>query len=283
LVANAEANPNGLALEMHDERLTWSDFESETRVVAQSLIERGVCPGDVVGVMAHGSPRYVIIVYGVARAGATAALINPEVRGAPLAHAVQSADPRLVIAGDGLEEHLEQEVPIVLEQELGEAGNSHTLPICDPQSDFVYIYTSGTTGQPKPCRVSHARALLVAATFGPLVFELGADDKLYCTLPLHHSSGMLVGVGASVVARTPLALRARFSASQFWPDVRRYRATAILYIGELCRYLVNTPPCDEERDHRVRIAAGNGLRPDVWARFQTRFGIGTIREFYGAT
>ena len=80
-----------------------------------------------------------------------------------------------------------------------------------------------------------------------------------------------------------MAIRATFSASAFLPDVRRYDATAMLYIGELCRYLVSMPPSPSDRDHRVRVAVGNGLRPDVWGPFRDRFGIDDIREFYTAT
>src|SRR5690606_38061000 len=107
-------------------------------------------------------------------------------------------------------------------------------------------------------------------------------DKLYVVLPLYHASALLIGVGSCMVTRTPVALRRSFSASAFWDDVRRYDATAVLYIGELCRYLVNTHPSGD-KSHRVRVAVGNGLRPDVWVPFQELFGIPEIREFYAAT
>ncbi|NOY90494.1 MAG: AMP-binding protein, partial [Deltaproteobacteria bacterium] len=150
-------------------------------------------------------------------------------------------------------------------------------------ADFVYIYTSGTTGLPKPCRVSHERAIMAGAGFGSLMFRFEPGDVLYCVLPLYHSSALLLGLGAAVITRTPMALRSSFSAHAFWPDVVRYGATAILYIGELCRYLLATETCREEHLHRVRVAVGNGLRPDVWTPFAERFRIPEIREFYGAT
>src|SRR6185436_19569579 len=113
------------------------------------------------------------------------------------------------------------------------------------------------------------------------VFELGPGDKLYSVLPLYHSSALLLGFGSAVMTRTPLAMRDQFSARNFWSDVQKYRATAMLYIGELCRYLVNTPPVPEEKNNPIRVAVGNGLRADVWPEFQSRFGIANIREFYG--
>jgi fatty-acyl-CoA synthase len=81
----------------------------------------------------------------------------------------------------------------------------------------------------------------------------------------------------------PMAMREQFSARQFLDDVRRYDATAMIYIGELCRYLLAVPETPDDRRHRLRVAVGNGLRPDIWASFQTRFGIEKVREFYTAT
>jgi len=90
-------------------------------------------------------------------------------------------------------------------------------------------------------------------------------------------------LGATMFSGAALALRRRFSASGFWDDVRRHDATAFQYIGEFCRYLVSQPPRPDDRDHEIRVAIGNGLRPDIWAEFRDRFGIPRILEFYGAT
>jgi len=102
-------------------------------------------------------------------------------------------------------------------------------------------------------------------------------------LPLYHSSALLIGAGSCILTRTPMALRESFSASAFFPDVRRYHATAMLYIGELCRYLLNSTPSEAEKNNSLRVAVGNGLRADVWEPFQRRFEIPLIREFYSAT
>src|SRR5881396_651480 len=79
------------------------------------------------------------------------------------------------------------------------------------------------------------------------------------------------------------ASRRRFSASAFLDDVRRHQAVAFVYVGELCRYLLRLPPTPRDRDHRLRVAAGAGLRPDIWTAFRERFGIARIIEMYGAT
>ena len=270
---NARTAPDGLAVEMGDERYTWRQLAGASVRIAAGLMARGVAPGDVVALFAHGSPAYIAGVMGIARAGAVAALINPHLSAQPLEHALQAAGAKLVVTADTLDELVRS------------ADRCDLQPIraTSSQQDFVYIYTSGTTGLPKPCRVSHLRALTAAASFGPLVLELEPGDKLYCVLPLYHASGLLIAFGSCLFTKTPMAMRAHFSASGFWDDVRRYRATAWVYIGELCRYLVNMPPRPDDRDHTLRMIAGNGLRADVWRRFQQRFGVERVREYYGAT
>jgi fatty-acyl-CoA synthase len=297
VVQNAKDRPHDLAFEMDDQYLTWSELEQTTSRVAYALADAGVQAGRVVALMAENSPFYIAALLGATRLGATTALINTNLKGRPLAHAVRASGARVVLASHTLEaavrscESLATELDhLLVFDEDPHAGLLADTPMTayppaqvQSEDDFVYIYTSGTTGLPKPCRVSHERAILAGAGFGPLMFRYQPGDKLYCVLPLYHSSGLLLGAMSAILARIPTALRPHFSVSAFWDDVHRYRATAILYIGELCRYLVNAPPHPLENPNPIRVAVGNGLRPDVWPHFQSRFGIQEIREFYGAT
>jgi fatty-acyl-CoA synthase len=109
------------------------------------------------------------------------------------------------------------------------------------------------------------------------------DDRMYDCLPLYHTAGGLCATGALLVKGGSVVLREKFSAREFWDDVVRWDCTIFQYIGELCRYLVNSPPHPKEREHHLRLACGNGLRPDVWPLFKQRFRIPQIVEFYAAT
>ena len=292
---NAKARPGGLALEMREDQLTWAELDALTSRIAHVLEGLGVRPGDVVALMGENSPMYLAITLGVSRLGATASLINHHLAGAPLAHAIASSRVRVALVQAKMAEavraltdtslsHLVVYGEGDLEDRLARAPRRPFPRVeVDAGSDFVYIFTSGTTGLPKPYKVTHARSVLAGAGFGTLLFQFQPGDKLYCVLPLYHSSALLIGAGSCILSRTPLALRESFSASAFWPDVQRYGATSILYIGELCRYLVNRPPSSEERNNPVRVAVGNGLRADVWEEFSRRFDIPFIREFYSAT
>lgn len=297
VIRNAAEAPHDLAFEMDTEHLTWSELDRATSRVAHVLAGAGVGPGAVVALIAENSPFYIAAVLGASRVGATAALINTNLRGRPLAHAVEVSKANVVMVSHTLEAGLREREEICqsLDRILVFGDDPFAGLLADTPStpfppatvqvsdDFVYIYTSGTTGLPKPCRVSHERAILAGSGFGPLMFGYRPGDKLYCVLPLYHTSGLLLGAVSSIIARVPTALRRSFSVSAFWDDVHRYNATAILYIGELCRYLVNSPPHPSENPNPVRVAVGNGLRPDVWPEFKSRFGIDSIREFYGAT
>lgn len=294
---NAQQDPFGLAFEMGEERYTWGALDDKTSQVAHVLAAHGVKRGDVVALLGTNSPLYLAIVFGANRLGATAALINSHLEGHPLSHAVRASGAKIAIVEAKSVEAVHARADLKsglskiftfnsgdFEDRLAEApARCFPRVPMSANEDFVYIYTSGTTGLPKPCRISHGRSLAAAAAFGPLFFGYQPGDKLYNVLPLYHSNALLLGVGGCVLTRTPVAMRSAFSAKAFWEDVQRYNATAMIYIGELCRYLLNTPPSAAEKNNPIRVALGNGLRPDVWGPFQTRFDIPEIREFYGAT
>ncbi len=144
------------------------------------------------------------------------------------------------------------------------------------------IYTSGTTGLPKAARISHYKAVLTGA--GSMHAQgLTAEDRTYCCLPLYHSAGGMMAVGAALLSGGTLVLSRRFSAKRFWSDCAQHDVTSFQYIGELCRYLLNSPSHPDERRHAIRSVIGNGLRPEIWEAFQERFAIPRIVEFYGAT
>ena len=131
--------------------------------------------------------------------------------------------------------------------------------------------------------MTHYRWLRALAGFGGLGMRLNSNDTLYCCLPLYHNNALTVALSAVLNSGASLALGKSFSASKFWDDVIRYGATAFVYIGEICAYLLNQPAKDSDRKHKVRVICGNGLRPAIWDEFTERFGIERVCEFYGAS
>ena len=267
-------------------------------------VGQGLRHGDVVCLLMPNSAEYLAIWLGLTRVGVTVALLNVNLIGDALAHSIRIVDPRHIIVASELATTLAAvrasfpDAPAcwvrgLSDQDLrpidpelarlpseGLERTAYVAPSIDVRA--LYIYTSGTTGLPKAANVSHYRLMQWSNWFAGLM-DTQPDDRMYNCLPLYHSVGGVVAMGATLVSGGAVVLRPRFSASDFWRDVRDERCTLFQYIGELCRYLVNSPRQASETEHRLRLACGNGLRPEVWEEFQKRFRIPRILEYYAST
>jgi fatty-acyl-CoA synthase len=260
---------------------------------AAVLAARGVERGDVVAIMLENSPPTVLLMLAVVKLGAIAGMLNHHHRGKALAHSIDLLNAKVLIGEDTLLEAIDEAGAKVADtitidelQRLSadaSTGNPAVTSSVLAKDQAFYIFTSGTTGAPKASVMTHYRWLRALGGSGGLGMRLRSSDTLYCCLPLYHNSALTVGVSGVLGAGATLALGRSFSASRFWDEVIRYDATAFLYIGEICRYLVNQPEKDTDRRHRVRVIAGNGLQPDIWDEFTTRFNIPRVFEFYGAS
>uniref|UniRef100_A0A3B3QE99 Very long-chain fatty acid transport protein n=1 Tax=Paramormyrops kingsleyae TaxID=1676925 RepID=A0A3B3QE99_9TELE len=242
-----------LIYEATGEAWTFRQLDIYSNRVANLLLQRGFKEGDVVALFMENRPQYVGLWLGMAKIGVEAALINFNLRMDALLHCVTISNAKAVVFGSELME-----------------------------DRLFYIYTSGTTGMPKAAIVVHSRYYRMAALvyYG---FKMTSDDVLYDCLPLYHSAGNIVGVGQCLIHGMTVVIKRKFSASRFWDDCIKYKCTIVQYIGEICRYLLNQPVRDAERQHCVRMALGNGLRLSIWMEFMTRFSVPQIAEFYGAT
>ena len=146
---------------------------------------------------------------------------------------------------------------------------------------MLYIYTSGTTGLPKPAVIKESRFLGGTMVFFELA-GLTPNDVVLVTLPIYHGNGGIIGIGSAICSGATVVLRQRFSASKFWMECIQYKCTAFVYVGELCRFLVNQPASPLDKQHHIRKAIGNGLRQNVWSEFYKRFGVKCV-EFYAAS
>ncbi|HZN80425.1 MAG TPA: long-chain-acyl-CoA synthetase FadD6 [Mycobacterium sp.] len=275
-----------------DEAWTYRDANHTVNRYAAVLAERGVARGDVVGIMMRNSPRTVLLMLAVVKLGAIAGMLNHRQHGNMLAHSVGLLRAKVLIGEDDLLASVDESGDIsdtltVDELERLAAGAPATNPEVTSsvlaKDRAFYIFTSGTTGAPKASVMTHYRWLRAMGGSGALGMRLKSSDTLYCCLPLYHNNALTVAVSAVISAGATLALGRSFSASRFWDEVVRYDATAFVYIGEVCRYLLNQPEKDTDRTNKVRVIAGNGLRPEIWDEFTTRFEIPRVFEFYGAS
>lgn len=280
-------------LKFGDERITYREANETVNRYAAVLAAKGVGHGDVVGVMLRNSPDAVLLMLAIVKCGAVAGVLNYHQRGKVLAHSIGLLDATAVVAESDLIEHVTEcgaeAKGLITVEELRRLAS--TAPTTNPASTSAvlakdkafYIFTSGTTGMPKASVMTHYRWLRALAGFGGLGLRLHSDDTLYCCLPLYHNNALTVSVGSALNSGAALALGKSFSASRFWDEVISYDATAFVYIGEICGYLLNQPPKPTDRAHKVRVIVGNGLRPAIWDEFTQRFGIPRVCEFYAAS
>lgn len=280
-------------LKFGDERITYREANETVNRYAAVLAAKGVGHGDVVGVMLRNSPDAVLLMLAIVKCGAVAGMLNYHQRGKVLAHSFGLLKAAAVVAESDLVEHITEcgaePNGLITVEELRRLAS--TAPTTNPASTSAvlakdkafYIFTSGTTGMPKASVMTHYRWLRALAGFGGLGLRLHSDDTLYCCLPLYHNNALTVSVGSALNSGAALALGKSFSASRFWDEVIAYDATAFVYIGEICGYLLNQPPKPTDRAHKVRVIVGNGLRPAIWDEFTQRFGIPRVCEFYAAS
>ncbi|XP_058150166.1 long-chain fatty acid transport protein 2-like isoform X1 [Dasypus novemcinctus] len=305
-IEKARQTPHKPFLLFRDETLTYAQVDRRSNQVARALRDRlGLRQGDCVAIFMGNEPAYVWLGLGLAKLGCTMACLNYNIRAKSLLHCFQCCGAKVLLAAPELQAAVEEVLPSLkkdnvsiyyvsrtsntegVDSFLDKVDEVSTEPIPESwrsevtfSTPALYIYTSGTTGLPKAAVVNHHR--LWSVPFFINISGIKENDVIYITLPLYHAAALMFGVYGCIFKGATLVLRTKFSASQFWDDCRKYSVTVILYIGELLRYLCNTPQKPNDRDHKVRVAVGSGLRGDVWREFITRFGNINIYECYAA-
>jgi fatty-acyl-CoA synthase len=300
----ARERPNNVAIYFEDKKYTYAEYDAAANRYARWAQAQGLKKGDVVALLMENRPEYLFAWTGLVKIGVVAALINTNLKEKALAHSIAVAEARNLILGAEMAENFatcldELKEPVKVWTTGGlvqgtenldtalAAQSSANLPK-DVRAGMVaadkcfYIYTSGTTGLPKAANMSHLRIQNMMHSFAAAM-KTTERDRMYVVLPLYHSAGGVCAIGSTLTSGGSVIIRRKFSATQFWDDCVKYRATQFEYIGELCRYLLNTPPHKLERKHGLRVVMGNGLRPEIWSAFKARFRIPKIIEFYGAT
>lgn len=310
LAATAQACPTKTAIIFEGRSISWGDLDRRASQVAQAMKDRGIGFGDTVSLMMDNRIEFIENMFGVMRAGAAVSMINTNLRGPQLVHCVTTTKAKAFIVGT---EHSEAVAEVKGDCDLeegkdflmvadGDAGTlpnwgvdftqvtGDTQPIADEhippvrqQDPAIYIFTSGTTGLPKAAIQKQSRQTLFCELASRVGLKLKRDDTMYICLPLYHATGLCVGFLGALGVGATVVLKRKFSASQFLNDVREHNCNTFIYIGELCRYLLNQPVKPDDANNPLEKMTGNGLRPDIWMEFKERFAVPGIYEFYGAS
>ncbi|XP_014000747.2 long-chain fatty acid transport protein 6 isoform X1 [Salmo salar] len=301
----AKKMPDKAFIVFEGQTLTYQDVDKRSNQFAKVFRTKGgLKKGDIVALLMSNEPDFICVWFGLSKLGCEVAFLNFNIKSKSLLYCFESCGAKSLVVGADLVSSLGEVLPSLKENaievwvtDIGcphegvntlldkvEQASDMALPDCpraDLMSNFLFIFTSGTTGLPKAARVGHLKAVMCMAFLR--LCGARSDDNIYITLPLYHMTASLLGIGGCIQLGATCILKKKFSASQFWKDCVKHNVTVFQYVGELCRYLVNQPVVPEERAHKVRVAAGSGLRADVWREFARRFGKINVREAYGLT
>lgn len=302
---NVRKNPNKVALIFEDQKWTFAQIDEYSNRVGNFMVKQGFKHGDVVALYMWNRPEYVCTWLGCAKVGVVPALINFNLLNDSLIHSIKVAESKALICGWEMQEAVKEvqdqlalpifvsglgnEKPSLTDVKCLDSLLNQSNPTPPPQIDnvdikdkLIYIYTSGTTGLPKAAVIKHSRYLFFCAAVHYMV-GLSEDEVIYNPLPLYHTAGGMVGMGQVLLFNNTAVIRRKFSKSQYWIEAKKHGCTVGQYVGELCRYLLTNSPHPEEKQHKVKVMFGNGVRENIWEEFTTRFNIPFIAEFYGAT
>lgn len=306
---------------------TYRDFRDESVRMAHFLLGR-------LGTVDDAHPGHVAMVLenhlglmslygGCGYAGLTLFGVNTGLRGETLAGVLNQSRARVVVVDQRLQENVERirgqlehvapENVLVLRtepggelvggdlaeqvtREVGPRGRSLDAPAVDVSAEtpLMVIYTSGTTGLPKGIINNHMKLLFIGMAVSANM-QLGPDDVGYACMPLFHSNAMFLGFQPAFNVGGSLAMRERFSASRFVPDLLQYGVTYWNYVGEPVHYVLGALEKEygdvariraEVTNHpknKLRFALGNGAAaPDI-ERFTDWLGLEDMFELYGST
>lgn len=305
----AQTYPNNICIYYLDKKWTYKEFDLWTNRLANQFSSLGIKKGDVVAVLLENRPEVLAVAMAMAKIGGIVALINPAQKNKTLIHSLKLASPKLFLVGTEL---LQNYIDIKDDLELSKKQifvikndlikyKKNDIEVFDIESeDFsgtkltkkvqllakdpvLYIYTSGTTGLPKASVISNLRWIKAYSAFGLTTLRLNDKDILYVPLPLIHGTAMLVCWSSVLAGGAAMVIKNKFSVSDFWKDIKYYNATGFGYIGEMCRYLLNTDEHPLEKNNSLQKMIGNGMRPEIWQQFKQRFDIEQVAEFYASS
>jgi fatty-acyl-CoA synthase len=289
-LVRGRAGERGTGLLFEGREWTWAQVVDEAAARA-ALLQAARTDGPFhVGVLLENTPEYLFTLAGAALAGAVVVGLNPTRRGEELAADVRATDCQLVLtdaAGapllDGLDLGIDgdrvwvTDGPAHAERVAVAAGSTPAPTSPAPEDLYLLIFTSGSTGRPKAVRMTQGRAARAAARI-----PFSPDDVLYSAMPLFHGNALAAAVFPAFATGATVALRRRFSASGFLPDIRATGATFFNTVGRAISHILATPPTDHDRDHQLKFVLGPETSAPDKAAFTERFGP-PVFEGYGSS
>ena len=292
LTASAQRDGDHVAVRLGDVELSYAALDGASAHIAGLLRERGVVPGDRVGVMLPNVPYFPVVYYGVLRAGAIVVPMNVLLRRRELRYYLEDSGAKLLFAWHDFAEDAEGGAddagtecvlvePGEFEQLVGSAPPHTEMCAREDADTAVILYTSGTTGSPKGAELTHAnlrRNLEASAR----LFSLGPDDVIFGGLPLFHSFGQTCALNAGIGSGATLTLLPRFDPAQALRIVERDGVTVFAGVPTMYGALLHEPSRESADTSTLRLCASGGasLPVELLNAFEDAFDA-KILEGYG--
>jgi crotonobetaine/carnitine-CoA ligase len=295
---------NKVFLRFKDREFTYQDMDRFANRYAHGYQKIGIKKNDKVSFMLPNSPELIFLWFGAAKVGAVEVPINTSYKGDFLRHIVDQSDSRILaivpeyidrvkliqdelkklerimILGDFDKKDIEGlKFPVLTLEEFADNPDDPVDVTVYPWDPHNIIYTSGTTGLSKGALAPH-KFWLVTAEATLKLREGTKDDIFYTFMPLYHFNAQVLTVMTAMIAEAEMVLSDKFSASRFWDDIRKYKATQFNYLGAVIPILNKQPEKPDDHDNPVRIAFGAGCPQNVMDQFEKRFGA-TCMEGFG--
>ena len=286
LVPLAEIEDRGVYFE--DSYVSWRDHLRHGAAIAAALHDR-LDPSKPphVGVLLENTPFFSAMLTAAGMSGIVPVGLNPVRRGDALARDIAHADCQVVLADSnsaaalGDIDYVNVDSTEWADEVAAHRDSEPRFQSATAADLFMLIFTSGTSGEPKAVKCSHGKVAIAGVTMAQR-FDLGRDDVCYVSMPLFHSNAVLVGWAVAAACQGSLALRRKFSASNFLADVRRFGATYANYVGKPLSYVLATPEQPDDADNPLRAVYGNEGVPRDVERFARRFGC-VVQDGFGST
>jgi long-chain acyl-CoA synthetase len=292
LVSTASAHADRIAIRLDDATLTYPALDEASARLAGLLRDRGLTPGDRVGVMLPNVPAFAVVYYGVLRAGGVVVPMNPLLKAREVAYYLGDSGARLFFAWHGFAaqaqagaEQADAECVVVdgtFADLLAAVTPLPEVVECDGSDTAVILYTSGTTGQPKGAELTHANLMTNVEIIAQDLLQLSCDDVVFGGLPLFHSFGQTAALNAAVRFGACLTLVARFEPAKALEVLARDRVTVFEGVPTMYVALLGQPDraSYDTSALRVGLSGGAAMPVEVLRGFEEAFGC-VVLEGYG--
>ncbi|MFZ5562421.1 MAG: AMP-binding protein [Thermodesulfobacteriota bacterium] len=303
---NTRQVPDKTFLLYRDEVYTYRQMNDRANRVANYLLSHGGGQGAGVGILMRNSPRFLDVFFGAQKIGMYAVPINPELKGDGLAYIVNHSDIGLLVVDAELLDTISavagkfERLKTIVVNDIEAEAQGTAVPdgmgrLSQAYADFssrhpgighrpedicMIMYTSGTTGPPKGVVYRYNKTSVRLMSLAAHLM-LKQSDIYYTPYALCHGNALLATTTMTMGVKATMALARKFSASRFWEDVRRYRATVFNTIGSIIPILMKQPEKPDDADNQVRFVTSSGCPPEMWGPFEKRFGV-RLYEAYGA-